>query len=366
MSIELIDVVVRVAGCLLLLLLAGALVRDALSERLVWFFVPLALCLCGFLAGNTPDDALRLTGAPRDVAHLLSGYAAVFLWWFCLAVFDRQFRLEGLVLVVGLAWLLIASVDRGLAGPALADKGLSWVLIALGFGMMAQLAWRLVRDRSGDLIEARRQARLLVVVLLAGQLLVDMAVDVIFGLAWRPRLFAIAQNAALLAYAAWLGAVLLRVDLAPLRFHAPTTRPEPSPAPHDLDPETARLVQRLRTLIEVDQVHLDSELTFDAFVARMGAPERTVRRLINRQLGYDHFRAFLNDQRMAEARRRLSDPGLAQTKLVAIAFDSGFASLATFNRVFLASEGVSPSRYRAAVLAPLATSPRPAGLGAEA
>ncbi len=99
--------------------------------------------------------------------------------------------------------------------------------------------------------------------------------------------------------------------------------------------------------MEMDRVFLDPDLTFAAFVARMGATERAVRTLINHDLGHDHFRTFLNHYRVAEARRRLADPN-CDDKLVAVAMDSGFASLASFNRAFRQIEGCAPSAYRAA------------------
>lgn len=76
-----------------------------------------------------------------------------------------------------------------------------------------------------------------------------------------------------------------------------------------------------------------------------------MRRLINHELGYDHFRTFLNAHRLAEARCLLADPARQADKVIAIAMDSGFASLSSFNRVFQAAEGMSPSAYRRAALA---------------
>jgi hypothetical protein len=57
-------------------------------------FLLFALGICGFLAGNTPDQSLRLPGIAAEVARFLSGNAAVFLWWFSLAVFDDEFRFD--------------------------------------------------------------------------------------------------------------------------------------------------------------------------------------------------------------------------------------------------------------------------------
>lgn len=345
MDFSQLDVITRVAGGTLLLALGVLLARDPRTRRLAAYFAPMALCLAGFLAGNTPELSLRLAGPLSHASALVAGYAAVFLWWFCLASFDPTFRPRGGVLAAGLTWLVIASADRGLLGPGLQGKGLSWALICLGMGMIGYLAWRLVRDRAGDFVDERRRARILVVVLLAGQLGADFLVDLVMGLDWGPQGFTIMQNAVLLAFTAWL-AIRLLPPPAPAGVAA--RAPAALPAARSAQGEEARLTTRLRVLIEVEKVHLAPDLTFNDFVRRMGAPERTVRQLINHRLGHDHFRAFLNACRVAEARRLLADPARAGDKLIAIALDSGFASLASFNRAFQAVEGRPPSAFRAA------------------
>lgn len=333
------DVIVRVAGATLLLAAVPLVVRG--ERRLGLALLPLALCLTAFLSGNTHDPVLRLSGAAGHVAYVLTGYAAVFLWWFCLVVFDRAFRPTGGALAIGLLWIGIASADRGLFGSVPLEWGLSRLLVALGFVMVLHLAWRLIRDRPGDLIDTRRQARIAVVVVLAGQLLADLIVDTVMGFDWQPYIFSLLQNAAFLLFTAWL---IFIAQTGAVRS-GPVVSPS-LPAATQLSPEESRLTERLRVLIEDEQVHLDPNLTFDRFVGLMGASDRAVRRLINHRLGHDHFRSFLNTYRLMEARRRLADPAHGQDKLIAIALDSGFASLASFNRVFHDAEGQSPGAWR--------------------
>ncbi|MDH5824681.1 helix-turn-helix domain-containing protein [Luteimonas sp. RD2P54] len=353
------DVVLRVAGATLLLTVAALLVRDAGRERIAWIFLALALGLCGFLAGNTPDAGLKLSGAAAAVASAFSGTAAVPLWWFCLAVFDDDFRFGPIEAGGGAAWVLIAFVDRGLLLPGQAVEGLSWVLVTLGAGMVAQVGFRLWRDLEGDLVERRRCARMRLSAALALLLLVDLGVDLLLGFAWKPLWFTLLQNAAILALAAWLAHRLLQGDAAPLAFRGGagfTAAPVPAapvPSRPPADGQAAvddRLLARLDVLMEVERVHRDPGLSFAAFAARMGAPEAEVRRLVNHRLGARHFRSFLNRWRVAEARRALADPARAGEKMVAIAFDAGFASLASFNRAFKHAEGIAPSEYRAAAL----------------
>lgn len=329
-----IDVIVRVAG-------ATLMIWTAITRRTVArpFYVPLVVCLCGFLAGNTPDADLQLSGWAGRLGVIAAGYAAVFLWWYCLAVFDARFRPRGLTLAVGLLWVVIASADRGMFGPLLASKGLSWGLVGLGLGMVAHLGWTLWRDRIGDLIDGRRRARMAVVVVLAGQLLADLAVDLVLGLDWGPQAFSILQNGALLATIIWLQSL----DLTPVPVKGGRVQVTRRPGEGGGDPALAVRLERLMTQ---DRVFLDPDLSLERFARAAGASERAVRRQIHLQFGHDHFRTFLNAWRVDEARRLLRDPARSHDKLVTIAFDSGFASLPSFNRVFREMEGCSPGLFR--------------------
>lgn len=350
MNIGQLDVAIRAGGIGTILLLAWLLLHARWQVGVpAALFTPLALCLAGFVIGNTPITSLVPSGPVGVVAHTVSGFTVVFLWWFCLSCFDSRFRLGGGVLGVGLVWAAIAALDRGLFGGALADKGLSLLLVPLGFAIVGHLVWRLLAERQGDLIQQRHDARIMVAVLLGGMLFIDLAADALFGFEWRPLAFAMIQNAMALAFALWLAGRLLTVRGDVLTFGVLKEAPLPAEASPRLGlRHDGELLRRLSGLMETERVFLDPELTFIAFVERMGAPERTVRTLINHELGYDHFRTFLNHYRVAEARRLLDNRDRGD-KLITVALDSGFASLASFNRAFRSIEGCTPSDYRMAV-----------------
>jgi AraC-like DNA-binding protein len=294
---------------------------------------------------------VRLSGTPGAIAHFASGCAVVFLWWFCLACFDRQFRPRGGVLGAGLCWIALAGADRIIVDPL---PVLSYALVGLGLAIVAHLVWRLYAEREGDLIQKRYDARAMVAVLLGGLLLIDLMVDLFLGFGWRPLPFAMAQNAAILGFSLWLAGRLLGVRPGVISFDglalaSPAALPVETGGNDNMADEELR--HRLLALIEVDRIHLDPELSFATFVQRMNAPERAVRRLVNQQLGFDHFRSFLNHYRLAEARTMLADSCRSSDKLIAVAMDSGFASLASFNRVFRAAEACTPGQFRQAALA---------------
>lgn len=353
MGIDQLDILIRICAATIILLVAGIMYRDRQAVGLpAALFAPLAVCLSAFVLTNSPAPTLLYEGFANDLARFLSGFTVTFLWWFCLSCFDSHFRLRGGILGVGIIWAIIAALDRGALGSSIADRGLSALLVSLGFCVIGHLVWRLIVERSGDLIQSRRDARIVVAILLGGMLFIDLAVDTVYGFGWRPLMFAMAQNFLILAFALWLAAKLLAAQPNVLTFQAPVSlevggriiqQPPSEQPPSEREDELRR---RLSNLIDKERIYLDPELTFAAFVEQMGAPERTVRKLVNRDLGYDHFRVFLNCYRVAAARRLLVNPDRADSKLIAIAFDSGFASLASFNRVFRAVEGCSPGEYR--------------------
>ncbi|WP_373486543.1 helix-turn-helix domain-containing protein [Blastomonas sp.] len=343
------DLALRIGSAGIFILLAWLLLSHRQRVGLAaLLFAPLAVCVAGFVLGNTPLMSLRPAGLVSDIAHAASGFTVIFLWWFALSCFDSRFRLQGGVLMVGLAWAGVAAADRGLFGDMLANVGLSQLLVVMGFAIVGHLVWRLLDERQGDFVEQRHSARVLVAVLLGGMLFIDLMADALFGFNWRPLAFSMTQNAMVLVFGLWLADRVLTVRADVLTFGAARAGAIPMrPAPDAAHGRDEALYRRLIVLIETERVHLDPALTFGRFVELMSAPERAVRTLINQQLGFDHFRAFLNYHRVAEARRLLKDRD-RNDKLIAIALDSGFASLASFNRAFRAIEGCSPSAYRSA------------------
>lgn len=340
MTLAQFELLIRAGGPFLLLFVAAILLRDDRRQAMARLFAPLALCLSAFIVTNSAGPDL-VTHRIEPWLNLLAGWTVPFLWWFCLSVFDRDFRVRGVVAWIGMAWIALATINRGWLGMTLQEPIGTLAAIGFGLAIVGHLIWRLLADRRDDLIDRRKRLRPLVALLLAAQLLIDLLVDLLLGADWQRGWFALGQNVALLAFAAWLGCIALRSHVARM-FDDMAASTGKGPV---ADPTLAAIVSRLA---DDERVFLDPDLTFAGFVARTGFGERSVRRHIHQEMGYDHFRSFLNAYRVAEACRRLDEPAHRGDKLIAIAFDSGFASLASFNRTFLAITGQTPSAYRRA------------------
>lgn len=102
---------------------------------------------------------------------------------------------------------------------------------------------------------------------------------------------------------------------------------------------------RLRDLME-EGAYLHSGLSIGQLASQMNIPEHRLRKLINNGLGYRNFAAFINDHRIADAKKRLAEPSFAREQITSLAFDLGYTSLAPFNRAFRERTGQSPTEFR--------------------
>ena len=101
----------------------------------------------------------------------------------------------------------------------------------------------------------------------------------------------------------------------------------------------------------------DDALSLASLAARLNTSPRTLSRVLNEGRGQT-FHAFVNRMRVDAVVAALRDTSDARD-LMALAFDAGFNSKASFNRAFKTQLGMTPSQYRGAAregVMPLAAS----------
>lgn len=59
-----------------------------------------------------------------------------------------------------------------------------------------------------------------------------------------------------------------------------------------------------------------------------------------------NFYDFINNYRIEEVKERLRDSQYRNLTVLAIAYDCGFNSKSTFNRIFKQKTGLTPTQYR--------------------
>ncbi len=216
------------------------------------------------------------------------------------------------------------------------------------------MLWMAIAGFRDDLLEGRRRFRLWIVALFAfavvASLLAEEVENVEVGNVVR----------ASFAFCAALLGLFWLVRLSPEAFAFEPTLVDVSKAPleHAIDPRDQVALGRLNAAMETDRAFLDPDLSVGSLAKRVGVPEHQLRALINRGLGHRNFSSYVTGLRMAHAKAALADPEKAPQQILRISMDSGFASLATFNRVFRALEGVTPTEYRKKALENAQTAPQ--------
>lgn len=109
-----------------------------------------------------------------------------------------------------------------------------------------------------------------------------------------------------------------------------------------LSPKDAPIIGRILTAMHDQKLYREMRCTRESIAKNIGIHDATLSRIINQHFRRN-FNEFINAFRIEEAKLRLrKEP----TSITVIAFDVGFNSIASFNRVFKEMTGVSPKEYR--------------------
>ena len=106
----------------------------------------------------------------------------------------------------------------------------------------------------------------------------------------------------------------------------------------------ANLARGLLEYFEDKKPYLNSRLTLKEVADALGTPEHQLSAVINKQAGKNFFE-FVNSYRVEEFKSLTRLPEYRNYTLISIAYESGFNSKATFNRVFKNYTGQTPSEF---------------------
>jgi AraC-like DNA-binding protein len=101
----------------------------------------------------------------------------------------------------------------------------------------------------------------------------------------------------------------------------------------------------LKNQIEKNRLYLDPELSLKSLASTLDMHPNVTSRIINEGLGVT-FSDCINEYRVNAVKQRLSDPSYENDTFLAIAFDCGFNSKTTFNRIFKKYCSKTPIQFR--------------------
>jgi AraC-like DNA-binding protein len=303
------------------------------------------LSAVGYVICSAPGVASLDTPLGLSLLAVSLGHPALF-WIWAAATFDDEFKPSWRR---GFAWLGLVALGMWSLFDSQPIASFAYCALSLLFVSLA--AWYALAERETDLVEARRRLRMLLAVSAASYGAVLIVTDLVSPGSSVSAPFSIVNAAGLatMTFAIallWLGIVHEAPAVSPTASDRRSSPRLEAPAAGPLDQQEAALLEALRELMEEQKLYRHDGLTIAVLAARLAIPEYRLRRLINRRLGHRNFSSFVNGYRLAEARAALADPVQGNVPILTIALDTGFQSLAPFNRAFKMTAGMTPREYR--------------------
>ncbi len=112
------------------------------------------------------------------------------------------------------------------------------------------------------------------------------------------------------------------------------------------------IMKKIESVLSEEHLFLDPKLTLDHLAKKIGTHPKTISQVINENSG-QNFARLINSHRIQYAQKLFSDPNTRDHKVIAIALESGFNSLSSFNAVFKQQVGMTPTQFRQKLSPPL-------------
>lgn len=372
MSTETLNLIVTglVASQALVLAVLGA----AALRRSPGAMPVMAIAITFVFYAATPLARESTTLLPLQITMFFEAQIPVLFWYVCESLFRDDFRWRARH-GFGLAGPLASALHVLMLGREGADARATEAMaieavkaihfICLGLGLR-----EVVRGWSAELVHSRRIVRMAVMTLSGVALLL-----LIWAGYYRVETRTLDGHILLIvniyALCTLFGAnafVIFHPDL--LQATAPALSPHPlgglnqGPAaipghlgtsmgaarplttlPQVQDPDSL-LLEKLAEALTRSSLYTQEGLTLSELAKQLKTPEYRLRKVINESLGFRNFNQFLAHHRIAHAKRLLEDPAWQREKIISIALEVGYASLAPFNKAFKDLTGLPPSEYR--------------------
>ncbi len=348
------------------LLVAALVFRDSRRSLHSRFLALMSLSVAASFLSALPD-AFAMPGGLLFILQLLSVPSVGLMWCFIRSLLDDEYYFS----LSEFAVVAVVSVFPTLYWLEGLSVNLPWLRAISVYGAIppfiaiAYLVWCIIRGFRDDLVEPRRRFRLWVIAIV----LTSSILSILSEELQNPQAAQLLRSVAVLPSVVLLAFWLLRFQSNRLLFREPkplTSTPRSSElffesridavddtedadvqqAVSAIDPKDQFTLSRLQQLMAEEKTFLEPGLSINTLAQKLKVPEHQLRSLINQGLGHRNFAQYLAVARIQHAQDLLADPKHARRQILSIALDSGFASLATFNRTFKSILGTTPTDFR--------------------
>ncbi len=111
------------------------------------------------------------------------------------------------------------------------------------------------------------------------------------------------------------------------------------------DEKADQIFMRLKLHMDKEKPFLKEDLSLAMLAGELGITANQLSQVINQKSGSNFFN-FVNSYRVMAVKEKFKDPALAAYSILGIAYDSGFRSKSSFNKIFKETTGQTPLQCR--------------------
>jgi AraC-like DNA-binding protein len=113
-----------------------------------------------------------------------------------------------------------------------------------------------------------------------------------------------------------------------------------------IEPEKAdEIIKKVTYLFDVEKIYRKEDISVQSISEKLDIPSYQLSWIINKKMNVT-FSGLVNSYRVEEVKKGLASPHDGEKTILEIAFDAGFNTKTSFNRVFKKLTKMTPSQYR--------------------
>lgn len=105
------------------------------------------------------------------------------------------------------------------------------------------------------------------------------------------------------------------------------------------------IIEKLKHVVEAQKAYKDPDISLNDLADAIRETRNSISEVLNNNLNLT-FYDYLNNNRIEESKRLLTDKKLKNYTIEAIAQESGFKTMSVFYRFFKETVKITPSEYR--------------------
>jgi len=307
--------------------------------------VSVNICLAAYLLLTAPIPD-HLYGVLRGILLFFTEVAPYLLWLLALSLFKDDFQPMKWPIWLKIIILLTLTWFMFFFGYLKGRGAFHQINHIIEFLFICHTIFITLKQFPDDLVEARRNARLVTLVYTCTYLILILLLELGDSTLRDSTIFSLLNAGLILISTSFFSWHYFKGRFTDKAITSSTEENEIGEVSTSEIPRAFKTINEQLGQLMIEGFYEETQLSIKQLANKLNTPEHQLRELINKHLGFRNFSDFLNSYRIPAACAQFEDLSNIRKPILTIALELGYGSIATFNRNFKAQKGMTPKEYR--------------------